>query len=285
MKTNIIIATIFLLLGFWENSFCQQLEETDECLIEVANNTRATYKSWEGWNTSPTGSYGCLNLFINIIYDQTPYADPYPYNNGLWNQAVTEGINLNLPTFLLDFMDVGLNPAVNGTFTRKYHESSFGHLIVTGDFVVINIKQSTLTPTNPGGNFTSNELIAKSIELINNSGGLVAVYGSNNSEYFDRNNDGKFDLMQIITRNNVVTSSYNYGGPYYNWAGNYNGTIVFQNGSVLTTSILTATRSNANQIAQNPNHLIIHEFAHHLLGSNEFHTSGGHSWGGVSGQI
>jgi len=265
--------------------YSQDLQNIDYFLYQEQLKKGKTTKSWDGYMISPYGSYGSLNLFINIIYDQTPNYDPYPNPNGMWNPSTIEGINTNLPTYLLGFMDIGLSPSVNGTFTRKYYESSFGQLIVSGDFIVINIKQSRITPNNPGATFNYTALIQAAINMINTNGGLNTVYGNNSKSYYDRNNDGKFDLFQVIIRNNnIVSNTVYFGGPYYNWASNTNYSINFQGGGTLNTNNTTATRSFDDQIATNANQLIIHEFAHHLLGSNEFHTSGGHSYGGVAGQ-
>jgi len=140
----------------------------------------ADYYSWEGYfhqhygtPVKPYGQFRSLSLFINIIYDQTPARDPYPNSNGIWDPAVHEGINNeSTPIYLLDFLDTDYDPLnINGTMTRLYHESSFGSFIFLGDFVVININQSTITPPpNSGDNFTATDLTNAAILLINNAG-------------------------------------------------------------------------------------------------------------------
>jgi len=111
--------------------------------------------SWDGWLMSPHGNYRALNLFINIIYDQNINSDPIDSPNSTWPRATVEGINnyITLPTYIKapdpDLFDPYEQPDPgHGILTRKYFESSFGDFHILGDYVVVDIAQSSITPNH-----------------------------------------------------------------------------------------------------------------------------------------
>lgn len=105
--------------------------------------------SWDGWVIKPNGKYHYLNIFVNVIYDVHPEYNNQFSNPTFWPPVTDpslEGINTAaIPNYLLDFMDTVYLPGqLHGTCTRLYGESSFDSLQITGDFVVVNIKESTV---------------------------------------------------------------------------------------------------------------------------------------------
>ena len=108
--------------------------------------------SWDGCGLKPNAKIRTLNLFINIIYDVHPERNPCPDNNGSWNNATNEGINNEaIPSYLLytTFMNTFYIPGrLTGCMTRVYGESSFDSLQLTGDFMVVNIKESRIVDSN-----------------------------------------------------------------------------------------------------------------------------------------
>lgn len=118
--------------------FC--LFETKAQLIEwktfytppSGQQSRSNYYSWEGYAfqnfgnqyIKPVGTYRALNILVNIIWDQTPANNPCQDNNGIWDNAVNEGINneaIPISSFMTGFLDSDYNPNnVVGYMTRLY---------------------------------------------------------------------------------------------------------------------------------------------------------------------
>jgi hypothetical protein len=178
---------------------------------------QGTYKTYYGDYMSPTGTLRALNIFINIIYDQTPGDDPQAGKlTPLWMPGEINSINDNPPAYLDGFMDNEFNPdLIAGSFTKRFAEASFNQLIVLGDFTVVNIAQSRITPDKPGGSFKYTDLIKESIKLINENGGLHAIHHhdsiadydgmqispSGRFIFKDRDYNNKIDLVQFFARN------------------------------------------------------------------------------------
>jgi len=102
--------------------------------------------SWDGAGINPNSKFRVLTIFINVIYDtnQNYYDSVKPTQ--FWGQASIEGVNNEaIPSYLLDFIDTTYNCGnLHGSMTRLYGESSFDSLQITGDFVVVNVKESSV---------------------------------------------------------------------------------------------------------------------------------------------
>jgi hypothetical protein len=240
---------------------------------------------------SPTGNLRALNIFINIIYDQTPDDDPQGSAlTPLWLPGQINSINDNPPSYLEGFMDNEFMPDnMIGSFTRRFAEASFNRLIVLGDFMVVNILQSRITPNKPGGSFGYLDLIKESIQLINENGGLQSIHNHNHITDYDgmqispsgrflfkdRNYNNKIDFVQFFVRNCTkkhgsldnggltgfdITEPILIRGTYYYYdTGTYQGAL--------------GNRDLAHPSSQPAE---IHELAHNILGmSNSAHMGGG----------
>ncbi len=247
----------------------------------ITNNEKTTWRSWEGRNLNPSTSYRFLNIMINIIYDIPGIIDPYPDSNPYWNPATIEGINnQSIPTYLEDFIDVEIaNGNPNGALTRLYYESSFGALVILGDFIVVNIKLSNLTQSNPGLSFNIQDKRTDVLNFINENGGLNTLLGHNAISDFDSDGDGNIDLIQFLWRN----TTFNYGG--VSWGSGYSG-VGFEYHIKVNGIRFEQRSSYSNQGVGNgsnplnPNGIVVHEISHQFLGGNTFHTSGGNHYSG-----
>jgi hypothetical protein len=251
-----------------------------------------TSKTYYGDKMPPTGRLNTLNFFINIIYDQTPKNDPVADSTTpLWLPGRPNTINDNPPAFLDGFMDSEYDSAnIVGSFTRRFAELSFNQLIVTGEFIVVNIAQSYITPDEPGAPFTYKQLISKTIELINNDEeGFRTIHGHNSIADYDRMqinyllsfqkkpplSNGRIDMAQFFVRNCTKKYGSNDGGGktgfeikqplkidktlcYFD-AATYQGRVGNQD---LAHPVIQPTE--------------IHELAHNILGNtNSAHMGGG----------
>jgi hypothetical protein len=241
-------------------------------------NTAAVPRSWNGFIFPPHGSYRALFIYVNIIYD-TPVQDSVS-SNEIWPRSQTEGINVDSaswPAYLTDFIDVEYNPEnIHGMFTQLFAESSFNKLIVTGDFMIVNIKHSSVSQ---GGEFKSIPLLDSVISVINTNGGLNTLNGYNSIQDYATIDPTKFDLVHFIIRN--ARPGY---GDY--WPGNGSAgsgewiRLKTSEGEIFSALQCSVQCVGNIDISLNPTSIIIHEFSHLLFGPNSFHTSGGHSWGG-----
>jgi hypothetical protein len=251
-----------------------------------------TYKSFYGDKMPPTGRLNTLNIFVNIIYDQTPKDDPVnDADTPMWLPGIPNSINNNPPLFLDGFMDNEYDPGqIAGSFTKRFAEASFNQLIITGDFVVVNIAQSFITPEAPGTGFTYKQLIAKCINLINNDPeGLKTIHGHNSIKDYDRMqinpslsfrkkdtlSDGRIDMVQFFVRNCTQKHGSNNNGGKTGFEIKQplklNGRLCFFNAA--TYQGRTGGQDLSHPLYQPTE---VHELAHNILGNaNSAHMGGG----------
>lgn len=234
----------------------------------------AQKNSWDGWKMKPRGEIRMLNFFVNIIYDVNPEREkPFAKVNH-WNTVLLESINQNPPDYLLRLMDTVYNPnRLYGCITRLYGESSFDELQITGDFVVVNIKESRVLKS---GSFNESNIEKSVVGYINELGGLQTMYGHNDISYYDVNASGKIGFVQFFFRN--ITKEYggdNEGSGYFS-TSMLSGQKLLINGSYYPFSgIGTAQCVGTNDVSGNPTGIVQHEISHSFFGPNSFHTSGG----------
>lgn len=155
----------------------------------------AQYCSWNGAYSagiSPNSKIRCLNIFVNIIYDVHPDTNNNFNNPDVYWPTITdpnlEGINTAaIPTYLLDWMDtVFISGQLHGTCTRLYGESSFDSLQIIGDFMVVNIKESTIWNLSGGFNQT---LIPRAVLAFISEVGFHTINNHDEIGYYDVNNN------------------------------------------------------------------------------------------------
>ena len=211
------------------------------------------HHSWDGNGIRSNEKLKYLNIFVNIIYDIHPEYDTLFASSTYWPQVsdpYLEGINTAaIPTYLLDWMDTVYNPGLlHGYCTRLYGESSFDSLQITGDFVVVNLRESTVL--NRG--YFHYALISTIVMEMLNSSSSYTLYGHKSISDFNAHN--------VLIRN--ITKPY--GG--INPGSGYGGRNTIQ------------CVGDGNFYA-NPTNIVTHEISHGLFGSNDFHTSGGNHRG------
>jgi len=239
-----------------------------------------TYHSWDGNGIIPNSKLMILNIFVNVIYDEHP--DTNKVDTTFWPEVtdtLKEGVNVTgtLPTYLLDFMDTVYVPGqTHGCMTRLYGESSFDSLQITGDFIVVNVRESYILDNYP--QFKFNYIARAAVDVINEHG-FSTVYGHNAIEYYDYEHQNQFYYIQFLIRN--ISKSYgNLGqGSGYN---NYSlGSVHLNvnNTSYNFSGKGTLQNIGGYDISKNPTSIVTHEISHSLFGGNNFHTSGGNHRG------
>lgn len=244
-----------------------------------------------------------LNLFINIIYDQTPAWDPMK-NAGQydWKPGIANKVNSNVPMFLKGFMDPDYSgEPLKSIISGFFYESSLGNFICLGDFVMVDVPQSRITPTKPGSTFYQNEIIKEAINIINEQGGLRTVFGHDSIsdyDFIDRGvaglpkklgPNGRIDFIQVVFRNSgkvfengkmVASYGSNNPGEGYTSEGLVCSDCMIRVGNkYYENDFFSVQNLGWDNFVYPTKTIIIHEFAHMFLGGNEFHTSGGNHYG------
>lgn len=234
----------------------------------------AQKNSWDGWIVKPHGEIRMLNFFVNIIYDVNPEREkPFAKVNH-WNTVLLESLNQNPPDYLLRLMDTTYNAGkLYGCITRIYGESSFDDLQITGDFVVVNIKESRVLKIGP---FNESNIEKAAINFINEQGGLRTIYGHDDISYYDVNGSGKIGFIQFFFRN--ITREYggdNEGSGYFSSTLLRNENLLINGSYYPFSGIGTAQCVGTHDVSSNPTGIVQHEISHSFFGPNSFHTSGG----------
>lgn len=287
-----IISIIGLLLSFYASS--QMTYETycysnnSSTIMQAPGTISAsttTYRSKNGAIFPTNGTYRALTIAVNIIYDQTPNFNPEPNASASWSYTTNEGINNNPPSYLLNFFDVNYTTPFYGCVTRFYAETSFNQLILLSDYLVVNIKQSRITPNSPGNSFSKYTLMNAVISYINQSGGLQTLYNHNNLSDYDFTttgsnglpksyaSDNKIDIVNFLLRNTTE-----FHGGLKDGQGNSYITPTQQikiNQSNYGYNTGTCQCVGSGDFTVWKKNIFTHEYAHFFLGGNEFHTSGG----------
>lgn len=273
------------LFSFGQNEKGCEIFPIENKFEQITPMATGTYKSSNGDDFPTKGQFRVLTVFVNIIYDQTPLKDPNQNStSNTWRPNTTSSINSHAPSYLLDLFDTEIKPTgYKGIITRFYAEASFNQFILLSDYIIINIKQSQITPNNPGSSFTRSELMNKVIAYINNNGGFRTYYGHNNiSEYdkFTRSGRGlvksmipdkKIDLINFLLRNSTVEHGGVKQGSGY--SGVTPTTQMICEGISYGYGAGTYQCIGDKDISDRRN-ILFHEIAHLLLGGNEAHTSG-----------
>ena len=250
------------------------------------------WRTWYGASLNPQDTMRVLNIFVNIVFDQCPTCDTLrDVQTPLWMPGPANSININPPAYLRDYMDVEFYPGhIRGSFTRRYAHASFNKFIVLGDFVVVNIAESRITPVAPGASFSERQLMDSTVALINETGGLRTLYEYDSSialydgsfsaghEYRLKqagNFNDRIDLVQFWIRN--CTDKYgNLNGGGKAGIPLYKPLLI--NGKYYRADLVTYQGRLANSDPSHPASQMadIHELAHYLFrNSNSGHMGGG----------
>jgi hypothetical protein len=248
-----------------------------------------TFRTYNGFQMYPKDTIFSLNIFINIVYDVYSQCDPLDGQlTPFWPAGPANTVNQGLPTYLADYIDREYNPNnIHGTLTKHWAEASFKKFILLGDFVVVNLAQSTMTPGD-SGSFDRDNMIDSVISLINQNGGLQTIYGHDTLSQYDfahvagslflpktRSIDQKVDLIQFFTRNTTDRYGGVEGGGY--GGANFHIPLHFIDGHDALCNyscIQCIGKQDLSYPMTSPTE--IHELCHHLIdGSDAGHMGGG----------
>ncbi len=250
--------------------FQSELIKAQDCInvLPPSPNASAVYESKNGWVLPCSGTLRVLFILAEINYDVG--TDPNSWVT--WQQGT-------FPSWGNSFIDPNLP---TGLLTQYYSQASSGNYTVLGDF---------LAPTSNNGIISVNrsDMLAQGnlsalVNAINAQmpGGFVAKSGITNKSLFDlwtptatgspkiNSGNNSFDHVMIIWRNSSIPNGTGHGN-------------IASFGNILGFNSDTYTEVGA-QVGM-PLEVARHEYAHFILGSNNFHVSGGKEVNMWIGQI
>lgn len=240
------------------------IEDDNESFVDTTY--RGLYESRNGRYHSPHGEIRFLVAFVELVYDGTDVEDPSPNGTSEWPKG-------ELPVWrdslLSPFTPNGIS---NRHLTKYYQYASSNNHIVLGDYLV--------APTNNGVfkvNTTDGYIKYKPeviIDAINQQMGntIITANGLNNISDFDKwtpssngveksnTGNGQWDFVVFVVRNATTPASS---------TGYTSGTTSYLLGHQCNLYTTVCTNGEI------PTQIIRHEYAHMLLGGNNFHTGGG----------
>ena len=296
MKKYFVIVFSLLLCV---SSFAQSITDFyDECIEPEIDgiSLRALVNSEDGYWFPTKGTYRMLVIFVNIIYDVTPDSVAPHVVNPYWQVTNQEGVNVfPMKNYFDSVFDVNNTLPRQGFFTRFMSECSIDNFVMLGDFTTVEIKESRIRNNSASGNESKfrNEVI----NYINNytypntgtSLGLQAYYGHNAIANYDNatckyTNNGTTYPPSPVSNNKIDYVAFLVLNPNKDLVGTTGGSGFTSNGGIATNLKLSnglfpiecwTVSGASNGHLKNGAPVLVHEFAHCLLGGNEFHTSGG----------
>lgn len=252
---------------------------------------QAQKHSWDGNGISPDAHFRVLNIYVNIIYDTHPDTNNMFTDTTFWRplpDTTQERVNApgTIPTYLLSLFDTSYVVGnTHGCITRIFGESSFDALQISGDNVVVNVRESSVIadPTSPNHTycqtspFCFNKIKKVAIDIINASGGLKTIYGHDSlSDYSLQGTPPTLYYTNVLIRN--ITKDYGGINP-----GSGFGSSPIQ-GLKIGNQCYSSQKGTLQCIGDgdfstNPTGVLTHELGHSLFGGNNFHTSGGNHRG------
>ncbi len=241
------------------------IENENEPFVDTT--CRGLYESRKGRYHSPHGEIRFLVAFIELSY-ANPDEDPSLYGSDEWRPG-------ELPSWRDSLLSTFSPDGISNCYLTKYYQNaSSNNHIVLGDYLV--------APTN-GGVFQVNTVngevgTSSIVNAINQQMGdtIMTAHGLNSISYFDNwtlsdtvgiekmnVGDGHWDYVVFVIRNSIEPA-------------NSCGSTSFDNLCLLGHDTDAYTKVCTNK--EIPTQIIRHEYAHMLLGGNNFHTAGG-GWG------
>lgn len=228
--------------------------------------TNYAQNSMNGWILSPSGNYRILVIYAEVVDNAgTPIGNTSNWPAGsypLWcNNWVANSIGTSAP---------------NEYFSRAYYQNSLGNLKITGDYLI-----NPILPNKPiqVPNTSGISLESAVTNAINNNAQFTSFLthtGNSSLSPFDLwSISGKTSYQpSIMTSNNkgdhlmiIFKGGQNYTGTADNCGYFSPGSLTILGKTFESYSVFRADNDVPLAIAQ-------HEFAHSLIGANDWHTAG-----------
>ncbi|MDO9153397.1 MAG: hypothetical protein Q7U47_06785 [Paludibacter sp.] len=190
-----------------------------------------------------------------------------------------------MTSYFNDVFDLNDSKPRSGYFTRFMSDCSFDSLVLISDFTSVEINASRINSASGGG---FQKIANASIKYINDKGGLRTKNDHNSILDYDKLSgvnktpNNMIDYIVFAVRNpSKGLHGFTYGTGYGGVGepmGNVSEKLSFANGEKYSVENGMMIGVGHYNLKHEPA-ILVHEFAHGLLGSNAFHTSGGNHYG------
>ena len=240
--------------------------ESDEIWNNDTTDNRLIYESKYGYFHSPHGEIRFLVAFVELVYEN-PEDDPSPNGTEQWRPG-------ELPIWKDSLLSVFSPNGISDCHLTKYyqHASSNNHMVL-GDYLEPKTNGGVFKINTTDGNVKDNKKILA--DAINQQMGdtIITAHGLNSISYFDKwtytgigrekinLGNNLWDFIVFVVRNSIDPTN----------STGYTNNECFESilGYKFDSYAIVCTNGDI------PTQIIRHEYAHKLLGGNNFHTAGG----------
>ncbi len=274
MKKLLLLVSLIVLLAsliYAQNNIIESgclISDHDYCLALPNTNEDVLYDSRNGYYFSPHGEIRFLVIFVELVYDNQEDDPSNDWDNDYWEAH-------SLPCWANTlFANNTPNGLSQKTVTNYYQLASSNNHVVLGDYLMAPDNGGVFQVNTTDGVINSHPdyIISAVNRKLGNS--IVTAGGLSSFNSFDKwtpgnhgiaiNNigNGRWDFVVYLVRNAVDPKNP------CGYMASGNDTLLLGH-KIDYYSMICA----GNTI--NPTHVIRHEYAHTLLGGNNFHTCGG----------
>jgi hypothetical protein len=265
MKNLLLWINLFSLLIFSINVEAQNQWCGFEDLPCNSDTTKGIRKSSNGYHLPAHGVVRTLVIFLEMVYSD-PSIDPSPNGTNEWPAG-------QLPVWADDLFDhIQPSGEANGLVTRYFQNASSGNKILLGDYLLSPVNGGVFQVQTTNGNASYPSFLIPSVNTqLNNT--IVTANGYNSISDFDKwtiteqglpkiqVGNHKWDNVVFIVRN----SSYPEDGCGLG-SGSFYSSLLGYSGDSWT---IQCTHERI------PTNVVRHEYAHNIMGGNNFHAGGG----------
>ena len=216
-----------------------------------------------GIDYDPYGEFRVLTVFADFIDDTVEYSvnELFPW----WPEG-------SLPTIANDIFDYNSGGSLSGFVTKYYYEASFGTFLVLGDYYpfLIQLRRGDV------GNIIGLKAVRDYLNSQPESD-TVTYHGYGFSQFDNygfasrikyiqtiHSADNRIDMINIIWRRNRKEYPLPSGG----------GTVCFRDADNNTLKSFDGINGYSKICHEHPDQVFRHEFAHRLIGGNNYHNGG-----------
>lgn len=243
--------------------------EYDEIWNNDTTENRTIYESRYGHFHSPHGEIRFLIAFVELVYEN-PEDDPSPNGTDQWRPG-------ELPIWKDSLLSVFHPNGISDCHLTKYYQyASSNNHIVLGDYLLDSTNNGIFRVNTKHGDIVDTlSLRVEVMEAINQQSGntIQTAHGLDSISYFDNWSQSNMGIEKDNVGNNkwdyVVFIVRNSKTPAHLTGRNYKEKTENLLGHKLDSYTIICTNKEI------PTSIIRHEYAHNLLGGNNFHTAGG----------
>lgn len=258
VSSNQIYSQVDVLSNYWEDC------DMSNFIIDTSNRDQV-YDSRNGWSLSPHDTIRMLVIFAELVYTDTIPDPSLSWSNHYWDAH-------QLPRWADSlFAAYDTTDFSYKRITRYYQYASSNDHIVLGDYLMAPTNNGVFSINTHNGKIQASDIAT----VVNNQlqSSFVTKHGLSSFNEFDKWSSGTVG----IEKNKIANEKWDY--VIFAVRNSLNPDNPNGHGTNISNQLLGHQIDKACIVcvgdSKNPAHVIRHEYAHMLLGSNDFHTCGG----------